>query len=113
MAMDTERPGPRGPRETPAALAQNDEEQPPAVAPRRTAGKQAQRPSGLRPVRAQGPSGRAGGLPRDKALIRRLFTEVFLKSRPGIEAALGQCFSSPETVLECLTLLARLEGELP
>jgi hypothetical protein len=105
MAEDTDRPG---------LLAQNSEEQPPAVATRRTAGKPVRRPSGLRPVWGRGaPSRRAGPLPQDRALVRRLFIEAFVKSRPAIEAALVQCFSSPETVLDCLTLIARLEGELP
>jgi hypothetical protein len=37
---------------------------------------------------------------------------VFLKSRPDIEPPLIQCFTSPETVLECLELMAPLDGEL-
>ena len=49
---------------------------------------------------------------RNESQVRRLFNEVFRKSRPEIEAALTKCFSSPKTVLACVELLARLDGEL-
>lgn len=51
--------------------------------------------------------------PQDQARIRQLMNEAFLKSRPEAEAALKQCFSNPKTVLACVELLARLNGELP
>lgn len=49
--------------------------------------------------------------PPDKASLRRLLTEAFLKSRPEIEAVLVQCFTNPQR--ECVEQRARLEGELP
>jgi hypothetical protein len=51
--------------------------------------------------------------PRDKGHVRRLLNAAFLKSRPEAEAALAKCFADPKTVLACMELLARLEGELP
>jgi hypothetical protein len=39
--------------------------------------------------------------------------EALLKSRPEAAAALAKCFASSKTVLACLELLARLNGELP
>jgi hypothetical protein len=39
--------------------------------------------------------------------------EALLRVRPETEAALAKCFASPKTVLACLELLGRLEGELP
>jgi hypothetical protein len=42
-----------------------------------------------------------------------LMRDAFLKNRPEAEAALIKCFSNPKTVLACLELLARLDGELP
>jgi hypothetical protein len=50
--------------------------------------------------------------PRDKGHVRRLLNAAFLKSRPEAEAALAKCFADPKTVLACLGLLARLDGEL-
>jgi hypothetical protein len=50
---------------------------------------------------------------RDKGQVRRLLNAAFLKSRPEAEAALAKCFADPKTVLACMELLARLEGELP
>jgi hypothetical protein len=51
--------------------------------------------------------------PQDKGQVRRLLNAAFLKSRPEAEAALAKCFADPQTVLACMELLARLEGELP
>jgi hypothetical protein len=53
------------------------------------------------------------GQPRDEGQVRRLLNAAFLKSRPEVEAALAKCFADPKTVLACVELLARLEGELP
>lgn len=39
--------------------------------------------------------------------------EAFLKSRPEAATALSKCFANPKTVLACVELLARLNGELP
>jgi hypothetical protein len=47
-----------------------------------------------------------------RSQVRRLLNETFLKSRPQAEAALAKCFADPKTVLACMELLARLEGEL-
>jgi hypothetical protein len=55
---------------------------------------------------------RTVGQPRDEGQVRRLH-ETFLKSRPEVEAALAKCFADPKTVLACVELLARLDGELP
>ena len=57
-------------------------------------------------------SGARVNVGQEAALVRRLVKEAFLKSRPETEAALAKCFASPKTVLACLDLLARLEGEL-
>ena len=62
-----------------------------------------------RPRRAR----RITGQPRDEGQVRRLLNGAFLKSRPQAEAALAKCFADPKTVLACVELLARLEGELP
>jgi hypothetical protein len=56
---------------------------------------------------------RTVGQPRDEGQVRRLLNETFLKSRPQVEAALAKCFADPKTVLACMELLARLDGELP
>jgi hypothetical protein len=48
-----------------------------------------------------------------KAVMRRLMLETFTQCRPGIAAALRRRFTNPKTVLECVELLAKLEGELP
>jgi hypothetical protein len=53
------------------------------------------------------------GQPRDEGQVRRLLNEAFRKSRPEVETALARCFADPKTVLACVELLARLEGELP
>ena len=53
------------------------------------------------------------GQPRDEGQVRRLLNEAFRKSRPEVEAALARCFADPKTVLACVELLARLDGELP
>jgi len=53
------------------------------------------------------------GQPRDEGQVHRLLNEAFLKSRPEVDAALAKCFSNPKTVLACMELLARLNGELP
>jgi hypothetical protein len=52
------------------------------------------------------------GRPRAEGQVRRLLNAAFLKSRPEAEAALAKCFADPKTVLACLELLARLDGEL-
>ena len=56
---------------------------------------------------------RAVGQPRDEGQVRRLLNAAFLKTRPEVEATLAKCFADPKTVLACVELLARLEGELP
>jgi hypothetical protein len=48
-----------------------------------------------------------------KAAMRRLMLETFMQCRPEIAAALRRRFTNPKTVLECLELLGKLEGELP
>jgi uncharacterized protein DUF5681 len=53
------------------------------------------------------------GQPRDEGQVRRLLNEAFRKSRPEVEVALAECFADPKTVLACVELLARLDGELP
>ena len=53
------------------------------------------------------------GQPRDEGQVRQLLNEAFRKSRPEVEAALARCFADPKTVLACVELLARLDGELP
>jgi hypothetical protein len=73
-------------------------------------------PAGSPPLRLAGRQRRTRktvGQPRDKGQARRLLNETFLKSRPQAEAALAKCFADPKTVLACMELLARLEGELP
>jgi hypothetical protein len=44
--------------------------------------------------------------------MRRLMLETFMQCRPRIATALRRRFTNPKTVLECLELLAKLEGEL-
>jgi len=60
---------------------------------------------------------RGGKLARDQAastaVMRRLMLETFMQSQPRIAAALRRRFTNPKTVLECVELLAKLEGELP
>jgi hypothetical protein len=53
------------------------------------------------------------GQTRDEGQVRRLLNEAFRKSRPEVETALARCFADPKTVLACVELLARLDGELP
>jgi hypothetical protein len=48
-----------------------------------------------------------------KAVMRRLMLETFIQCRPMIAIALRRRFTNPKTVLECVELLAKLEGELP
>jgi len=48
-----------------------------------------------------------------KAVMRRLMLETFTQCRPGIAIALRRRFTNLKTVLECVELLAKLEGELP
>jgi len=52
------------------------------------------------------------GQPRDEGQVRQLLKEAFRRSRPQVEVALAKCFADPKTVLACVELLARLEGEL-
>jgi hypothetical protein len=63
------------------------------------------------------PGANSGNRPPDrapaKAVMRRLMLETFMQCRPEIAAALRRRFTNPKTVLECVELLARLEGELP
>jgi hypothetical protein len=93
--VNTDRPGDEG---SPARPAEGTTAGPPtlrlAARPRRPRGAGAQRPRG-------------------KGHVRRLLNAAFLKSRPEAEAALAKCFADPKTVLACMELLARLEGELP
>ena len=70
-------------------------------------------PPDPRATKAPRRSGAASNARQEPALTQRLLKEAFLKTRPEAEAALAKCFASPETVLACLELLARLEGELP
>jgi hypothetical protein len=51
--------------------------------------------------------------PRDEARMRHLVNNAFVNNRRQVEAALAKCFADPRTVLACLELLARLNGELP
>jgi hypothetical protein len=44
--------------------------------------------------------------------MRRLTLETFMQCRPGIATALRRRFTNTKTVLECLELLSRLNGEL-
>lgn len=71
------------------------------------------RPPHLRLARRPGGSRGVSSRPREEARIRQLMNETFLKSRPEAEAALAKCFADPKTVLTCLELVARLDGELP
>jgi hypothetical protein len=45
--------------------------------------------------------------------MRNLVNEAFVNNRREVEAALAKCFADPKTVLVCVELLARLDGELP
>ena len=92
--VDHDRPGAEGSPARPADGA--------------TAGSPILRLAG-RPRRARKPVGQ----PRDEGQVRRLLNEAFRKSRPEVEAALARCFADPKTVLACVELLARLDGELP
>jgi hypothetical protein len=69
-------------------------------------------PPRLRTAKARLGSEAGTNVAQEAALVRRLLKEAFLKARPDTEAALAKCFASPRTVLACLELLARLEGEL-
>jgi hypothetical protein len=51
--------------------------------------------------------------PRDEARMRDLVNQAFMNNRREAEAALAKCFADPRTVLACLELVARLNGELP
>ena len=86
--MDHDRPGDEGSPARPADGA--------------TAGSPILRLAG-RPRRTRKPVGQ----------VRQLLNEAFRKSRPEVEAALAKCFADPKTVLACVELLARLDGELP
>ena len=86
----------------------SDEASPARPAEGATAGSPILRLAG-RPRRMR----RTVGQPRDEGQVRRLLNETFLKSRPQVEAALAKCFADPKTVLACMELLARLDGELP
>jgi hypothetical protein len=52
------------------------------------------------------------GQPRESRM-RNLFNEAFVNNRREVEVALARCFADPKTVLACVELLARLDGELP
>jgi hypothetical protein len=45
--------------------------------------------------------------------MRDLVNQAFMNNRREAEAALAKCFADPRTVLACLELVARLNGELP
>jgi hypothetical protein len=62
-----------------------------------------------RPRRTRKPLGQS----RDEAQVHQLLNEALRKSGPEVEAVLAKCFAPPKTVLACLELLARLEGEFP
>jgi hypothetical protein len=67
----------------------------------------------LRSVRgSEGPK-HAADLAGSKAVMRRLMQETFVRCQPQVAAALQRCFTNPKTVLDCMRLLARLNGELP
>ena len=85
-----------------------DEASPARPAEGATAGSPILRLAG-RPRRTRRPVAQ----PRDESQVRRLLNEAFRKSRPEVEAALARCFADPKTVLACVELLARLDGELP
>ena len=75
---------------------------------------------GTRPGARHLRSIRAAKEPRDandragsKAVMRRLMQETFIRCQPQVAAALKHCFTNPKTVLDCMRLLARLNGELP
>jgi hypothetical protein len=70
-------------------------------------------PPSPRSAKPQRGSGATSSVGQESAPERRLLKEASLKARPDTEAALATCFASPKTVLACLELLARLEGELP
>ena len=55
----------------------------------------------------------AADLAGNKAVMRRLMQETFVRCQPQVAAALQRCFTNPKTVLDCMRLLARLNGELP
>lgn len=70
-------------------------------------------PPTLRIARRPRRTRRTVGRPRAEGQVCRLLNEAFLKSCPEAEAALAECFTNPKTVLACVELLARLNGELP
>jgi hypothetical protein len=55
----------------------------------------------------------AAGQAAAQAAMRRLMEETFVRCQPQVAAALQRCFTNPKTVLDCVRLLARLNGELP
>jgi hypothetical protein len=69
--------------------------------------------SHLRSIRGAKDPKHAADRAGSKAVMRRLMQETFFRCQPQIAAALRRCFTNPKTVLDCMRLLARLNGELP
>lgn len=67
----------------------------------------------LRSIRATKEPSHAADLEGSRAVMRRLMQETFIRCQPQVAAALKRCFTNPKTVLDCMRLLARLNGELP